>query len=126
MKLDSCRGFTLLELLMALAIFALAGTAIMKAASEHMLSISILEETTIATVVANNRLAEVHIEKQWPPQNNRKGKEGMAGRTWHWRQSVVETLDDKMRAVTVEVRLDPNDQSAIFSVTSYVGEPSNG
>ncbi|MEP2652947.1 MAG: type II secretion system minor pseudopilin GspI, partial [Paraglaciecola sp.] len=51
----SSSGMTLLEVMVALLIFALTATAIMKAASEHLTTVSQIEDITFATWVANNR-----------------------------------------------------------------------
>ncbi|MBC3765868.1 type II secretion system minor pseudopilin GspI [Neptunicella marina] len=111
---------TLLEVMVALAIFALAGTAIMKAASEHLHSIGVLEETTYATWVANNKLAEVQLSKQWPPKNNDKGEVEMASRKWQWKQLVSKTSDDNMRMVEVEVSDSAQPEQIITSVQTFV------
>ena len=114
------QGLTLLEVMVALAIFAMTGTAVMKAASDHLSAVSQLEEMTIATWVANNRLTQLQIKSQWPPKDNRKGSVEMAGRTWYWQQSVLKTNDDELRAVEVSVGLDDSYQQRITSVTSYL------
>ncbi|ALT00059.1 type II secretion system minor pseudopilin GspI [Lacimicrobium alkaliphilum] len=113
-------GMTLLEVMVALLIFAITGTAVMKAASEHLNNITVIEDVTFATWVANNRLARVQLEGRWPPQNNHKGTEELAGRIWHWRQIVKETTDKDMRAVEVEVGLKADANSSITSVSTFV------
>jgi general secretion pathway protein I len=113
-------GMTLLEVMVALLIFAITGTAVMKAASEHLNNITVIEDVTFATWVANNRLARVQLEGRWPPQNNHKGSEELAGRTWYWRQIVKETTDKDMRSVEVEVGLTADANSAITSVSTFV------
>jgi general secretion pathway protein I len=81
-------GMTLLEVLVALFIFALTGTAIMKAASDHLTGVGQIEEITFATWVANNRLTQLHIDNTWPIKNNQKGEQEMAGRKWYWQQRL--------------------------------------
>ncbi|GGO71694.1 type II secretion system minor pseudopilin GspI [Bowmanella pacifica] len=116
-------GMTLLEVMAALLIFALAGTAIMKAAGEHLHNIGMIEEVTLATWVANNRLTQVHLEGRWPPQNNQRGQMDMAHRTWYWKQIVKETADKQLRQIEVEVRLDEQAPQAITSVSTYLAKP---
>ncbi|WP_246840611.1 type II secretion system minor pseudopilin GspI [Lacimicrobium sp. SS2-24] len=118
-------GMTLLEVMVALLIFAITGTAVMKAASEHLNSISVIEEVTFATWVANNRLTQLQLESRWPPQNNVKGTQELADRTWHWRQIVKETTDKDMRAVEIEVRLQADADSAITNVGTFVTRRAN-
>ena len=62
------KGLTLLEVMLALMIFALAGTAAVKVATEHLNGVSQIENMTFATWVANNRLTQVQLETQWPPK----------------------------------------------------------
>ena len=114
------KGMTLIEVMVALAIFATASIAVMQAVSSHATGIKLLEETSFATWVANNRLAEIQLEQVWPPKNNKQGSEEMAGREWFWRQVVVDTTDKEMKAVTIEVRSEQDAKSNITSVTSYV------
>ncbi|WP_438865602.1 type II secretion system minor pseudopilin GspI [Neptunicella sp.] len=118
------KGMTLLEVMVALAIFALTGTAIMKAATEHLHGVGVLEDLTFATWVANNRLSEIHLESQWPPKNNQKGSQEMAGKTWYWQQKVLETNDKDLRMVEVNVSLNEQGQSPISSVQSFFTKPT--
>lgn len=118
------KGMTLLEVMVALAIFALTGTAIMKAATEHLHGVSTLEELTFATWVANNRLTEIHLESTWPPKNNQKGSQEMAGKTWYWQQKVLETNDKELRMVEINVSLNDKGNSPISSVQSFFTKPS--
>ncbi|GAA0343618.1 GspI family T2SS minor pseudopilin variant ExeI [Bowmanella denitrificans] len=118
------RGMTLLEVMVALLIFAIAGTAVMKAAGEHLHNVGMIEEVTMATWVADNRLTQIHLEGRWPPQNNQKGSVEMAHRTWYWKQLVKETADKELRQVEVEVRLEENAPQAITMVSTYIAKPA--
>ena len=100
----SCRGMTLLEVMVALAIFAVAGIAVMSSVSQQLVGLTALEEKTIATWVADNRQVEVKLRKNWPGLSWTNGKEEMAGQTWYWRWRGVETQDSSFRALDVEVR----------------------
>jgi general secretion pathway protein I len=116
-------GMTLLEVMAAIVIFALTATSIMKAASEHLRGIAVLEELTFATWVANNRLQQAQVENSWPPENNKKGSEEMAGRTWYWQQRVVETEDKDLRQVEVTVSVDPQGENIATSVVTFFANP---
>ncbi|MBU3020357.1 type II secretion system minor pseudopilin GspI [Aestuariibacter sp. A3R04] len=115
---------TLLEVMAALAIFALAGTAVMKAASEHLNSVSRVEETTFATWVANNRLNHIKLTANWPPKNNVRGTAEMADRTWYWQQVVKKTTDDDLRAVEISVGTDDQYEYFDASVVTYLARPA--
>ena len=114
---------TLLEVMVALFIFAMTGTAVMKAASEHLNAVGMIEENTFATWVANNRLNSVTLNATWPPKNNLRGSSDMSDKTWYWQQAVKKTNDDDLRAVEVSVGLDSQYQTFVTTVTTYVTKP---
>ena len=113
---------TLLEVLIALFIFALTGTAIMKAASDHLTGVGQIEDITFATWVANNRLTQLHINKTWPLKNNQKGEQEMAGRKWFWQQRVSKTNDNDMVQVLVSVGLDQQYRGSVTSASTFIAK----
>jgi len=115
-------GFTLIEVMLAMAVFAVAGVALLGVADNNYRHISHLEEQMFANWVASNQLVEASLDKTWPPKNNRKGKVEMAGRTWYWQQKVVKTANKEMRAVTMEIRLDEDEELVTTSVTTYLAQ----
>lgn len=117
------RGLTLLEVLVALAIFAITGSAILKAVGDNLSSVGQLETITIANWVANNQLTKIQLEEPWPIKNNQKGSVEMANRTWFWQQSVVSTNDDDLKSVTISVGLDETFNDTETSVTSFFSKP---
>lgn len=120
------QGMTLLEVMVALLIFALTGSAILKAAGDHLNNVGQVEAITFANWVASNRLNQLQIETSWPPKNNVKGQMDMADRTWYWQQSVVKTNDEDLRAVTVNVGLNEDYSDNVTSVTTFVAKPTLG
>jgi len=121
---DKQKGLTLLEVMVALLIFALTGTAILKAAGDHLSSVGQIESVTFANWVASNRLNQLQLETTWPPKNNLKGSMEMADRTWFWQQQVTKTNDGDLRAVTISVGEDKNYVSTVTSVTTFVAKPT--
>lgn len=113
-------GFTLIEVLLALSVFALAGVALLSTSETHFSSLNHIEEKMFANWVASNQLVEVNIEKQWPPKNNKRGKVELAGREWFWRQEVLETFDKNMRAVAIEVRMVEDSETPTARLMTYV------
>lgn len=118
------QGLTLLEVMVALLIFALTGTAILKAAGDHLSSVGQIESVTFANWVASNRLNQLQLETTWPPKNNLKGSMEMADRTWFWQQKVTKTNDADLRSVTISVGEDQNYASSVTSVTTFVAKPT--
>lgn len=118
------RGFTLLEVMVAVAIFALSGAAIVKSTAEHLNSVNLLKNMTFATWVANNQLTETSIRANatWPPKNELKGQTEMAEKTWYWQQRVEKTPDDNLLQVTVTVYENENLTSSITAVTTFMAK----
>jgi general secretion pathway protein I len=121
-QLSRQTGLTLLEVMVALLIFAVTGSAILKAAGDHLSGVVIIQDMTFATWVANNRLTELQLSKTWPPKNNEKGSEEMADRMWYWSQRVEKTVDDDLLLVEVTVSDNEQRNGSVTSVTSYLAK----
>lgn len=118
----SIKGFTLIEVMLAMAIFSIAGVAIVGAADTNARNLGHLEQKALASWVASNELVNVTLDDKWPPKNNKKGKVELAGVEWFWQQKVIKTTDENMRAVVMEVRLDEKQTSALTSIMTYVAK----
>lgn len=118
------RGMTLIEVMVALLIFGLAGTAVMKAATENLTSVSQLQDITLATLVANNRLTQLHLEQEWPIRNNQKGEMEIAEVKWYWQQTVTKTQENDLVQVRISVAVDAEYQQMVTDVVSFFGKPS--
>lgn len=116
------RGFTLIEVMLAMAIFSIAGVALLATATTNFTNLSLLEEKMLANWVASNQLVEAKLTESWPPKNNKKGEEELAGQTWFWQQKVIKTTDNDLRALSVEVRKNEKAEKAIVSLLTYVSK----
>ena len=105
-------------------IFGLAGTAVMKAATENLTSVSQLQDITLATFVANNRLTQLHLEQEWPIRNNQKGEMEIAEVKWYWLQTVTKTQENDLVQVRISVAVDAEYQQMVTDVVSFFGKPS--
>ena len=77
-------GFTLIEVMLAMAIFSIAGIALLSAADNNFKNLSHLENKVLANWIASNQLVTVTLDPKWPPKNNKKGTVEMAGQEWFW------------------------------------------
>jgi len=116
------QGFTLIEVMLAMAIFSIAGVALLSAADNNFKNLSLLESKILANWVASNQLVSVTLDQAWPPKNNQQGTVEMAGQEWFWLQKVIKTGEKDMRAVVIEIRSEEDQKLAITSVTTYVAK----
>ncbi|MFT6193290.1 MAG: general secretion pathway protein I [Cognaticolwellia sp.] len=118
------KGFTLIEVMLAMAVFSIAGIAILGTADTNVRNLGYLESKIMASWVASNQLVEVTVNSTWPPKNNKKGKVKLAGQTWFWQQNVLKTTDKDMRSIAMQVRLDEKEALALTSLTTYISKPN--
>lgn len=109
------RGFTLLEVMLALAIFALAATAVLQIASGALSNQQILEEKTVAGWVAENQTALLYLMTREQRAVRHQGESDMAGSRWYWRTIPLNTGNALLRAVDIEVSLHEDFSSVIQS-----------
>ena len=117
------RGFTLLEVVVALAIVAIALSALIKGAADVSGNTAYLQEKTVAHWVASNVITEIQVQDKWPPTGHSDGTLEMADVQWFWSTDISNTPDSDMRRIEVQVRIDPDSETPVTSLTGFVGRP---
>jgi general secretion pathway protein I len=97
-------GFTLLEVLIALAIVTLSVGALLGAVTSSASNISYLRDKTLAEWVALNRITEIRVGEQMPDKGSRSGTAEMGGQRWQWQEEVTELPVKGMFRIDVRVR----------------------
>ena len=97
------RGFTLLEVMVALAIAAIGLGAISKSMITSVDIATKLKERTISTWVASNRIAELRINRQFTTSGGNTGQADMAGFEWRVVENFSATPDPNISRVDIEV-----------------------
>ena len=109
-------GFTLIEVLVALAIFAVAGAALSTAIQGNVRNANYLKDKTLANWIANNKMVELHQANQYPAIADRTDKLEYAGREW-----VVNTKIQKaqtkmpVRIVEISVGVEYGDETNYYA-----------
>jgi general secretion pathway protein I len=102
-NLSPSRGFTLVEVLVALMIVAMALAALMVAVSGTARTSGYLRDKTLAQWMALNRLSEVRLNLTKFGQNSDAGEISFANRTWHYDTRYFDTSIATMKRVVVRV-----------------------
>jgi len=97
------RGFTLIEVLVALMIVAMGLAALMAAVSGTARTSGYLRDKTLAQWMALNRLTEVRLNLNKFGQNTDIGEINFANRTWHYDTRYFDTSIATMKRVVVRV-----------------------
>ncbi len=113
-------GFTLLEVLVALAILAIAMAAVSRTASSSIRNVDALRIRVIADWVAQNRLANHQAMSDWPAQGIQTGSEDQAGQTYPWQEEVIDTPNPTMRRIVVSVYSPDDGKFKLRELTGYL------
>lgn len=117
-------GFTLVEILVALAVLAIALTATAHALGSAIDTTSALRERTLARWVAEDRLTELELKNEWPALDTKEGDATMGGRKFHWVQETGVTPVTRLRRVEVSVML-PGAKVPLARLTGFVEQTRN-
>ena len=116
------KGFTLLEVLVALAVLAISMAALVKVAGSNANNAAYLKEKTFAHWVAVNKANELRIADTWPAVGTRKGSVFMAEQEWQWQVRVSNTPDKNVRRLDIKVNREGTEGSAA-TISAFSGRP---
>jgi general secretion pathway protein I len=118
------RGFTLLEVLVATTIIALALGAIIRSTATGTANLTYLRDKTLAHWVAANQMAALQGEPRFPAVGRSSGEEELGGREWLWHREVKETPDKDVRRIEIRVQsADAEGETPLATLTGFIGRP---
>jgi general secretion pathway protein I len=120
MNRKKARGFTLLEVLVALAILAVSMAAVSRAAGSGIAHVEAMRVRTLADWVAQNRLALHAARGDWLPAGTQNGEETQAGQRFSWREEISDTPNPTMRRIVVNVYAPSEPDYSLRQMTSYL------
>jgi general secretion pathway protein I len=118
------RGFTLLEVLVALTIISLALGALISTSGSHASSAGYLKQKTIAHWVAMNEITKLQVEQAWLDKGDTRGSTQMAGTEWFWTLTVKETEDENSQQVEFRIYLDKKREYSLTRLIGYLSKPA--
>ena len=107
-------AFTLIEILVALVILAIALTAAIKAINDNIRFASILQNKTVATWVADDMLARMQTRLMPPPTGggSSSGNQQMLGNNWYWQASSEKAGTSNILKINIKVGINKNAKPA--------------
>lgn len=115
-------GFTLIEVMVALAIAAIALAAVTASISQMIDAATTIQQRTYASWIGQNRIAERRLENVLPEVSTSSGEVRFANMDWTWEATISETGVENLFRLDVEVSLAGSDD-IIRTVTGFIGEP---
>ncbi|EXS25069.1 MULTISPECIES: type II secretion system minor pseudopilin GspI [Acinetobacter] len=106
------KGFTLLEVMVALAIFAVAAVALTKVAMQYTQSTSNVILRTKAQFVAMNEIALMEINQEWLEGTQSKQITSQ-GETWQIDKSAQSTISPNVQKVDLQISLYDSDKGKV-------------
>jgi type II secretion system protein I len=116
-------GFTLIEVLVALAIVAFGLTALFTVTNQTARASTYLREKTLAQWIALNRITEARLAGQPPADDDMEGETKYAGQDWRWELKTIKTPVSGIVRLEARARLDgtPEDSWPGFAV-GFMGD----
>ena len=115
-------GFTLLEVLIALLVLALALLALSRTAANQVDTFGALRERTIAGWLAADVLAQTRLATPFPAIGTSDGRRRFGGRDWRYDVVVQGTPATSIRRIDVHVYAPDDPKSPIATLTGFGGQ----
>ncbi|APV35007.1 MULTISPECIES: type II secretion system minor pseudopilin GspI [Acinetobacter] len=114
------KGFTLLEVMVALAIFATAAVALTKLGMQYTQSTANAVLRTKAQFVAMNEAAMMQINREWMQGTSSKQVTSQ-GETWQVDKTAQATISPNVQRIEIQIsRFDPQQNKVEAGITHMV------
>lgn len=125
MRGRAARGFTLVEVMVALAVVAVALPALLVALSQQVDATAYLRDKSVAQLVAANKLVELRLlsrARQSLLEGRDNGVAEMADREWYWWIESKPTDVPQFRRIEIAVALAEEDEKQpLYTLVAFMG-----
>ena len=109
-------GFTLIETLVAVAIFSLAALALLRLEGVTLASTAMLTDRAVGQIVTRNLAVQIRTDQRAPAFGDNSGSVVNAGRRWRWTSHTKRTEDVRIARIDIEVADDQGRPSGALSM----------
>jgi len=109
-------GFTLIEMLVALAIFSLAALALLRLEGATVSNTARLQDQAIAQIVARNIAVETMTDPVPPTLGRESGQVANAGRTWTWTRDTGLSPEPRIQQIEIRVQSQLGSEGAALTI----------
>ncbi|MEO1167981.1 MAG: type II secretion system minor pseudopilin GspI [Pseudomonadota bacterium] len=115
-------GFTLLEMLVALAVFSIAALALLNLETVTVTNTSRIADRTVGQIVARNVAVEVLTDPTPPAIGAENGEEMNGGRNWQWTRVTGPSPEARILQIDIAVTDASGDRAADLTVFRFAAQ----
>lgn len=117
-------GFTLIEVMVALAVVAIGLMAVLKAINDEVAGASLTRNKMIALWIVENKASEIRLNPVLPNTGINQGQQILFNQTWQWQTNTTNTANTKIRKIEISV-FNPNTKDktdSLLTQSIYLGD----
>ncbi|MCP4926102.1 MAG: type II secretion system minor pseudopilin GspI [Gammaproteobacteria bacterium] len=122
---SNCRGFTLIEVLVAMAVLSFGMIAIFAGLSQSLSVTSRLRDKTLASWIATDQIVELQVTGEYPEAGNRHDQVKMARNDWVYDLQITNIPQLDMRRIDVTVSFADSPDDILATVIGFIGPPQS-
>jgi len=123
-KTAKSKGFTLIEVMVALAIVSIGLLATLNAANQETRAALLTQDKMTAFWLMKNKMAEIRINEPWPDTRQKKDDVTLFDQIWYWQSTGKKTANPLIRTVTISFAKHASElkSDAVLEQTLYLGK----
>ncbi len=119
-------GFTLLEVLVAMAILSLGMIAVFSGMNQSLSVTTRLRDKTLASWSATDQITEMQVTGEYPDAGNRRDQVEMAHLEWVYEMKISKIPEIEMRRIDITVSFADSPDDILATVIGFIGPRQTG